>query len=397
MTHQSPQAHYKTLLSGILFPDLGSGLSLSIVRPINKQTQTFAAFYTKAKDIALYIDIQWEKGLITLSQRIRNQWSAPICVDITMLERSLHIDLVPLQLALQININGGNTIAIQMEVPTESITSLRACGSWSYGFLSAPNKRASSYWTKLPHSPHTALSRNASLIFDMGMHNGDDTDFYLKKGFTVVALEANPTMCEQAARRFPDALNDGRLTICNIGIAPSKSRLPFYVNENVSVWSSFDKNIASRGHPVQAVEVATYTSQDLFECFGIPYYVKIDIEGFDHLVIDYVATLNDKPHLLSFENGDLAHFEQLAKSGYRWFQLVEQSAVPMLTLPATSCEGLSVPHLFNEGSSGPFGSDLPGEWLNVNAMKRKLLEHHRLLSQRAVRGYDWWDLHAKLS
>ena len=30
-----------------------------------------------------------------------------------------------------------------------------------------------------------------SIIFDIGMHRGEDTDFYLKKGFTVVGVEVN--------------------------------------------------------------------------------------------------------------------------------------------------------------------------------------------------------------
>ena len=30
------------------------------------------------------------------------------------------------------------------------------------------------------------------LIFDVGLHRGEDTEFYLKKGFRVVAFEANP-------------------------------------------------------------------------------------------------------------------------------------------------------------------------------------------------------------
>ena len=33
-----------------------------------------------------------------------------------------------------------------------------------------------------------------SIIFDIGMHCGEDTDFYLKKGFTVVGVEANPEL-----------------------------------------------------------------------------------------------------------------------------------------------------------------------------------------------------------
>jgi hypothetical protein len=36
------------------------------------------------------------------------------------------------------------------------------------------------------------------LIFDVGFHRGEDTDFYLKKGFRVVAVEA--TGAEASAR-----------------------------------------------------------------------------------------------------------------------------------------------------------------------------------------------------
>jgi len=33
---------------------------------------------------------------------------------------------------------------------------------------------------------------NKSLIYDLGFYNGDDTDLFLRKGFVVVAVEANP-------------------------------------------------------------------------------------------------------------------------------------------------------------------------------------------------------------
>ncbi len=33
------------------------------------------------------------------------------------------------------------------------------------------------------------------LIYDVGMHNGADTDYYLKKGAKVVSIEADPQLC----------------------------------------------------------------------------------------------------------------------------------------------------------------------------------------------------------
>lgn len=40
-----------------------------------------------------------------------------------------------------------------------------------------------------------------NLIFDAGAHRGDDTDFYLGKGFRVVAAEANPILVDHLRRR----------------------------------------------------------------------------------------------------------------------------------------------------------------------------------------------------
>jgi hypothetical protein len=41
-----------------------------------------------------------------------------------------------------------------------------------------------------------------NLVLDVGMHNGDDTAYYLASGYDVVAVEANPTLCASARDRF---------------------------------------------------------------------------------------------------------------------------------------------------------------------------------------------------
>ena len=53
----------------------------------------------------------------------------------------------------------------------------------------------------------------ANLIYDLGSHNGQDSEFYLKKGFTVVAVEANPELCEHLKRRFGREIAEGRYVL----------------------------------------------------------------------------------------------------------------------------------------------------------------------------------------
>jgi len=52
---------------------------------------------------------------------------------------------------------------------------------------------------------------NADLIFDLGANHGEDTEFYLSKGFRVVSLEANPDLVSRLQHKF--SARDGRKTM----------------------------------------------------------------------------------------------------------------------------------------------------------------------------------------
>ena len=56
---------------------------------------------------------------------------------------------------------------------------------------------------------------NGKLIFDIGMHVGQDTAFYLAKGFRVIAVEANPLLVRDAEKHFKNQIETGQLTILN--------------------------------------------------------------------------------------------------------------------------------------------------------------------------------------
>ena len=48
------------------------------------------------------------------------------------------------------------------------------------------------------------MPKYSDLIYDVGFHQGEDTAYYLKKGFRVVAFEAHPTW-----RRHSTAVGGG--------------------------------------------------------------------------------------------------------------------------------------------------------------------------------------------
>jgi FkbM family methyltransferase len=141
------------------------------------------------------------------------------------------------------------------------------------------------------------------LIFDIGMHRGLDTEWYLAKGFRVVAVDANPLLAKEAAARFADEVSTGRLIIENVGVGPGSGTMPFYVNLDNDEWSSFDKKLGTRdGTNFEVVSVPCINARTLFEKHGVPYFVKIDIEGFDHHVVRATGELSEKPKYLSVED-----------------------------------------------------------------------------------------------
>jgi len=85
---------------------------------------------------------------------------------------------------------------------------------------------------------------NESLIFDVGMHTGEDTEFYLKKGFEVVAIEANPELVKHARSRFRDALSNKKLTLYDVAVADYEGEIDFYINSQHDDWGTISKDFA---------------------------------------------------------------------------------------------------------------------------------------------------------
>ena len=71
----------------------------------------------------------------------------------------------------------------------------------------------------------------------------------------------------------------------NVGISGQYEKLPFWVNEIDSAWSSFSEVEAKKNGPARRLEVECIPLSELLKQYGIPYYVKVDIEGADHLAV----------------------------------------------------------------------------------------------------------------
>jgi len=236
----------------------------------------------------------------------------------------------------------------------------------------------------------TRYAKESRIIFDLGMNNGEDTAFYLKRDFKVVALEANSALCERARQRFRNELGEGRLSLLNVAIADKPGHAKFYVNLENDHWSSLDPDWAGRDATrVKEITVECVTLASLFAQFGVPYYLKIDVEGADQSVLEQLRGSDVLPLFVSVEDCRLGfdYVRIMAACGYNGFKLLDQSEVPQMRDVTTG-------HAFPAGSSGPFGDDLPEKWLPYDAMvkhySRTVRDH---AGNRLAPRSHWWDIH----
>jgi FkbM family methyltransferase len=258
---------------------------------------------------------------------------------------------------------------------------------------------------------------NNNLVFDVGMHNGDDTAFYVKSGYRVVAIEADPVQAAAARRRFATEIASGTVTVVEAAIGERPGEVAFWTSSNPE-YGSFDReNAIKRGNRAREVRVACRTMSDVLSEFGVPFYLKIDIEGADHFCLEAIDPQN-KPEFVSFEKGRLEDLLLARSLGYTRFKLIAQEDFRQLhyapereqdlyrlvrrigsgaarRLGLISRTRLEPPRKeYAYGSSGPFGEETDGPWRTMEEVAFTWLAFDAGYTGSANPAIDdWFDVH----
>lgn len=226
------------------------------------------------------------------------------------------------------------------------------------------------------------------VVYDLGANNGDDIPYYLLKADRVVAVEANPGLADGIRGRFREAIAADRLRVENCvlverGQGPT---VPFHLHRSRHILSRFAPPAPGEREQFETVELPALDVATLVGRHGEPWYVKIDVEGYDQVILRELFACGVRPPFVSAESHDIEVFSTLVALGhYPAYNLVDGETVHRRYRdhPVNTREGVQR-HSFPPHAAGPFGDDLDRPWLPPEAFFRLL----------ALVGLGWKDIHA---
>ena len=239
------------------------------------------------------------------------------------------------------------------------------------------------------------------------MFDGSDTAYYLESGYRVLSIEANPALVQDAEKRFATQVKSGQLTCVHAAIAATCGPVALTLG-GADLGSSSTSSSWVTNMPMGSIIVPGITMQQILEEHGVPYYMKVDIEGADRLAV-LALTPETRPKYLSFEiSGDVEELVSHSQSiGFTRFKIINQnsfreianqySVVDRARLRLVRYLGYEEPRLvrrhgrfFVSGhSSGPVPWRSDGKWYSATATLDRWRE-----AKAGNTVHGWYDVHA---
>jgi len=144
------------------------------------------------------------------------------------------------------------------------------------------------------------MENNNNLVIILGFYDGGSfVDHLLEKKYNIVGVDASEEMISFSKEKYK---NFDNLILLNKCVDKSDDKLiEFYISKS-PVWNSVHKDIANRLNYYKTTKmVETITLPTLFDKYGYPIYLQMDIEGNDELALRQLLTTKYRPKYISCE------------------------------------------------------------------------------------------------
>ena len=233
------------------------------------------------------------------------------------------------------------------------------------------------------------VNRKEPIVFNVGFNDGSDAAYFIRQGYKVLAIDANPLLIKNGEARFREQIDSGQLVLLNYALSLNPSTSVFWINAKQPQQSSFIQKkclqFASSEDDCKPLQVESRSCAALW-AWGIPEFLQIDIEEYHYVCLFALYTLprSHLPKYVSWEMHefqaqkypifDVHHVIKLHAAGYKSVKVVLQS---------DPLQSAGMPESLHHGlSKSP-------EWLTVEALLT-----NGVINPRAHA--SWCDFHMKL-
>lgn len=147
---------------------------------------------------------------------------------------------------------------------------------------------------------YSSLIKNNDLVFDIGANYGNRVEPFLRLGANVIAIEPQKKCCDYLSSKYGD-----KIKILQVGLGEEEGVKEFYIS-NASTISSFSQEWIKKVSESRfknynwsnSISVPIITLDSVIEKYGVPKFIKIDVEGFE---LQVLKGLSKCIPLISFE------------------------------------------------------------------------------------------------
>ena len=125
-----------------------------------------------------------------------------------------------------------------------------------------------------------------NLIFDIGANTGDYTEHFSRLADKVIAFEPNPNLLPKLQKRFAG----GNVIVDKRALSSTIGTQAFHICDAPTLstfsqeWIDASRFSADQNWEI-SVEVPTTTIDQIISEYGVPDYIKIDVEGYEYEVL----------------------------------------------------------------------------------------------------------------
>ena len=229
------------------------------------------------------------------------------------------------------------------------------------------------------------------LIFDIGCNQGQNLDYFLKKGDVVVGIEADPQLVKKINNNFKKYILEKKLFLENFAISEKKGKINFFINKEKNFLSQSQKPNNLKNY--KTIKVSTNRVTNIIKKYLKKFqmkkveFIKIDVESSSELVLRDLIKNKIFSKYLNIEAQSPSILELLLKTPYQSFKFINghDVGINLKTIKIINKNHKKILHTFKTHSSGPYGEDVPGNYYSKESLLNYFLNN----------GFGWKDVSCK--